>query len=210
MSTAFAPTHRLTIATPGHSRTILVRCEDDRGQVCEPVDGARLTEESDEYGMGEWRVTDAGPRHVAHDSRWTVTLDAIESAPVYVRCDVCSGSGHLAHFAHVDGGICYECDGSGECERRESSGPIRAPRALHNPLEYLRDLYRAARSQTREDGLTPYQWARDEGGFCGAATVLVLLSEISAEDRARALPAWAALGLPLDTLQEIAAEGRTR
>lgn len=143
-------------------------------------------------------------------STFSPTHRPIESAPVYVRCDVCRGSGHLEHFAHVDGGICYECDGSGETERRESSGPIRAPRGLHNPLEYLRNLYLAARSQTREGGLTPYQWARDEGGFCGAATVLALLSEIAAEDRARAVPAWSALGLPLDTLQEIAAEGRTR
>ena len=75
--TTFAPTHRLTITTTGHSRTILVRCEDDRGQACKPVDGARLSEESDEYGMGEWTMTADGPRHIEHDSRWTVTLDAI-------------------------------------------------------------------------------------------------------------------------------------
>lgn len=133
----------------------------------------------------------------------------MSAAIVYVTCPTCHGSGHLEHFAHVDGGICYECDGAGECERKAPSGPIRAPRNLHNPLTYLRDLYRAARSQTREDGLTPYQWARNEGDFCGAATVLVLLSEISAEDRARAVAAWDALGLPLDTLAEIAAEAKT-
>lgn len=133
----------------------------------------------------------------------------MSAAIAYVTCPTCHGSGHLEHFAHVDGGICYECDGAGECERKAPSGPVRGPRSLHNSLSYLRDLYRAARSQTREEGLTPRQWASYSSGFCGAATVLVLLSEISAEDRARAVAAWDALGLPLDTLTEIAAEAKT-
>lgn len=30
---------------------------------------------------------------------------------VFVPCDRCGGSGFLAHFNHIDGGICYGCEG---------------------------------------------------------------------------------------------------
>lgn len=33
-----------------------------------------------------------------------------------MKCFTCNGTGNLPYFQHVDGGICYKCEGTGECE----------------------------------------------------------------------------------------------
>lgn len=40
------------------------------------------------------------------------------------KCGTCDGSGYLRHFAHVDGGICYTCDGTGEIEISDPPPPV--------------------------------------------------------------------------------------
>ena len=36
----------------------------------------------------------------------------------------CNGTGYLAHFAHVDGGICYPCNGEGVVEISDPLPPV--------------------------------------------------------------------------------------
>ena len=32
-----------------------------------------------------------------------------------VKCTNCSGTGRVAHYAHIDNGVCYVCSGTGKC-----------------------------------------------------------------------------------------------
>lgn len=43
-----------------------------------------------------------------------------------VKCNNCSGTGRLAHFAHLDNGICYACEGTGKVKEgsKYESRPI--------------------------------------------------------------------------------------
>lgn len=123
----------------------------------------------------------------------------------YITCETCKGSGHLEHFAHVDGGICYECDGSGETERKEAT-QMRAPKTREcSPIARLRDMYRAARSQIRDEKIiSARDWASKSSGYCAADVVLSLLADISETDRQNAIQAFAALGLTLRLLRSCA------
>ncbi len=35
-----------------------------------------------------------------------------------MTCSKCEGTGNLPHLAHIDNGVCYACDGTGEVEAR--------------------------------------------------------------------------------------------
>lgn len=50
---------------------------------------------------------------------------------VEVTCDRCRGAGRIASLAHVDGGICYQCDGEGVIEQIERTcAVVAAPKAV--------------------------------------------------------------------------------
>lgn len=122
----------------------------------------------------------------------------------WIICETCKGSGHLEHFAHVDGGICYECDGSGETEHKKSM--VLAPKTREcSPIARLRDMYIAARSQICEERIvSAREWASKSSGYCAADVVLSLLADLSDTDRKNATRAFASLGLTINLLRDCA------
>jgi hypothetical protein len=59
-----------------------------------------------------------------------------------VRCEKCAGRGVIAHFEHVDGGVCFACEGAGEVESRPL--PVR-PWQRRTLRDRLAGWYRNAR-----------------------------------------------------------------
>lgn len=135
----------------------------------------------------------------------------MDSTSTWITCETCKGTGHLAHFAHVDGGICYECDGSGETERKAAT-QLRAPKTREcSPIVRLRDMYRAARSQIRHERIiSARDWASKSSGYCAADVVLSLLNDVSPDERANAIRAFDELGLTQRLLRNCATVLRLR
>ena len=46
------------------------------------------------------------------------------------KCTKCRGAGFLASMKHIDDGVCYACDGLGECEQSEGTSSKGAARPL--------------------------------------------------------------------------------
>ena len=116
----------------------------------------------------------------------------------FKACETCKGTGHLPHFAHVDGGICYTCDGAGEVEHREPEVLPPSPARQASALARLRSLYLAAKSQIRDEGIRPTTWVSVSAGYCPGAVVLGLLDEVPASSRAAAVKAFAELGVTVE------------
>lgn len=56
-----------------------------------------------------------------------------------VKCNNCNGTGRLAHFAHLDNGICYACEGTGKVKpgTTNASRPIDE---IFTRVERMRDM----------------------------------------------------------------------
>ena len=80
----FTATHTLRVTNArGHTQAIPVRVEDERGQLCEPVAGARLVTEyeTEQHGCTDWAIDETGPWNAAGLGRPAAySLDRVEVA----------------------------------------------------------------------------------------------------------------------------------
>jgi hypothetical protein len=65
-----------------------------------------------------------------------------------VTCWKCAGSGVLPYLRHIDNGVCFTCEGTGQAE----SKPVRRSSVRYDRTQYMRNLYTAA---TRNDHRGP-------------------------------------------------------
>jgi hypothetical protein len=119
----------------------------------------------------------------------------------FKTCPKCNGIGRLAHLAHVDGGVCFECDGAGEVESTKRVTTVRPIARRIDPTHELRNHYRSARQRLVEMGASVDDLLASVEGHSPAATILALLAEVPAHTRTAAESAFAALGLDRETLE---------
>lgn len=86
----------------------------------------------------------------------------METATTMVTCWKCGGRGVIKHLRHVDDGVCYQCEGSGECEPRKA--PRRRP-VRRDARHEMRTLYRAATRTQDPRGPLTYADVTDESGM---------------------------------------------
>lgn len=114
-----------------------------------------------------------------------------------ITCPRCLGTGQTAH-RHVDGGRCYQCDGTG---RAAKTSARRAPvNANRGPVSYCRDRFVGLRSNLRNGLGTVEDFCSTdrETGVCGYDAVRHALTEISdAALVAQIKTAFAGLGVSL-------------
>jgi DnaJ-class molecular chaperone len=53
-----------------------------------------------------------------------------------VKCTNCSGTGRVNHFAHIDNGICYACNGTGKVKANAENAGTNM-NAAHHILDTL-------------------------------------------------------------------------
>ncbi len=130
------------------------------------------------------------------------------NAATFKTCPKCNGIGRLAHLAHVDGGVCFECDGAGEVEGTKRVTTVRPTARRIDPTHELRNYYRGSRQRIVEMGASVDDLLADVHGESPAATILALLAEVPAHTRAAAESAFAAIGLDRETLEYYARAAR--
>jgi hypothetical protein len=82
------------------------------------------------------------PELVAASTKWIDAYKKNHKIPTSLehRCPRCGGTGKLDAFKHIDGGICYECDGSGTDDHMHKADPradLLAAVGLAAPLRLL-------------------------------------------------------------------------
>jgi hypothetical protein len=78
------------------------------------------------------------------------------------KCTNCSGTGRVNHFAHIDNGICYACDGTGKAKASAASASDDMS-AAHHLLTILHDCGHLTRAQFEAN----WDWclAKRKGGM---------------------------------------------
>lgn len=126
----------------------------------------------------------------------------------FKTCPKCNGVGSLPHLRHVDGGVCFECDGAGEVESTKRVTVSRPTARRIDPTHELRNYYRGARQRLVEMGESVDDLLASVEGHSPAATILALFAEVPAHTRTAAESAFVALGLDRETLEHYARAAR--
>jgi DnaJ-class molecular chaperone len=122
-------------------------------------------------------------------------------------CPKCNGTGHLAHLAHVDGGVCFECDGAGSVESTRTTRTVaRRPLVRVDSLTHLRAVYASTRRAILDGASVAILTDAHDSHL--AETILALYAEIPADKATTAAQAFAALGLDRETLEYAAQQAR--